>query len=121
MHVRWGFFEAPLACIALCGLPLALFDSFPLRNLVFATFIMCWPLTIFGFVASIPLDWMISETRCRALREPLPCRHVTSLRYRAERLHAQMHAVRIAAGRPRRRSGAHGRLIADRVRSLRVC
>lgn len=64
LRFRRAFFMAPMAGIVLCGLPVALFDAFPLRSYVFATFSVCWPLAAFGFVASIPLGWVISETRC---------------------------------------------------------
>ena len=64
LRFRRAFFMAPMAGIVLCGLPVALFDAFPLRSYVFAMFIACWPLAIFGFLASIPLGWVISETRC---------------------------------------------------------
>lgn len=64
LRFRQAFLMAPLAGIVLCGLPVALFDAFPLRSYVFATFVVCWPLALFGFVAAIPLGWAIGETRC---------------------------------------------------------
>ena len=64
LRFRRAFFMAPLAGIVLCGLPVTLFDAFPLRSYVFATFVVCWPLAMVGFMAWLPLGWAISETRC---------------------------------------------------------
>jgi hypothetical protein len=64
LRFRRAFLAAPIAGIVLCLVPLLAFDAFPLRSYVLATFIVCWPLAAFGFVASIPLWWVISETRC---------------------------------------------------------